>query len=505
MGSGTSFIQTVPRAHQDGDDDYRRTSLGFSVLGNSPDFWVPTPPSLPLNGGIGTKPSLSPPDHEQDSPPIIPPPPVVATTTTTTATTTCAPAAAQIIQRDEQQEEESPPTPVVSSSALVGVTETDGQHLSETDPSPKQRAPSLPMSSTIMSNNRTTGHNQQHHDHATTKGPSEGVAQEATLLMGLRTDTTNSPHETAAAVRMPMTSSFAIPKPAKQENETIFQETAASRNTTLKDPPPDAVTSSSTYNIKELPKTCFPVAVPKRYPKRLTTRNDHVKLNSLHCFIRAELLEVFVVEEKSDKDIKFRHAPSSSVGRVGLRCIHCALKRNRNFEDCLEDEAPMSVFYPKAVGEIYRMVTSWQRCHLRKCKNLPPPVRKCWDQLRTTDKSRGKTAHWVESARAIGLRDCPSRTGGIRFEVTDHGGAAVAAERSSSSAENSENDAPALEEAAHYQQQQQSAAKNALLSLTNASKKLEESDNNARPHQYKQQPVWQIINSSSSSSTIRPT
>jgi len=301
--------------------------------------------------------------------------------------------------------------------------------------------------------------------------------------MGLRTDTTNSPRE-AAATRIPATSRLASLKPVKQVNETIFQ-TAAPHNTTLEDPTPDAISSLSTNIIKELPKTCFPVAVPKRYPKRLTTRNDHVKLNSLHCFIRAELLEVFVVEEKSDKDIKFRHAPSSSVGRVGLRCIHCALKRNRNFEDCLEDEAPMSVFYPKAVGEIYRMVTSWQRCHLRKCKNLPPPVRNCWDQLRARDKSRGKTAYWVESAHAIGLRDCPSRVGGIRFEVTDHGGAAVAAEhRSSSSADSSENDAPSLEDTAHYQQQ--SAAKNALLTLTNASKTLEESDNNARHHQYKQ-------------------
>ena len=197
----------------------------------------------------------------------------------------------------------------------------------------------------------------------------------------------------------------------------------------LKDPPDLSLTSSmdtaetnatattaDSTDSKTLPKTCFPAAYPKNYPKRLTTSSDQTKLNLLHCFIRSELLELFVVE-KSNDDVKFRYAPSSSVGRVGLRCVHCALRRNRSFEECPDDEAPMSVFYPKAIKEIYRLVTSWQRCHLRKCRNLPPTVRHRWDELRLSDKSRGKTGYWTESALMIGLRDCPSRAGGMRFDV----------------------------------------------------------------------------------------
>jgi hypothetical protein len=94
--------------------------------------------------------------------------------------------------------------------------------------------------------------------------------------------------------------------------------------------------------------------------------------------------------------------------------VYCAEQRKRN-GSASNTEAPMAIFYPKAVKDIYRMVTSWQRCHLRKCRNLPPAVRSEWDELREHDKSRGKTVFWLTSAREIGLVDCPSRAGGVRF------------------------------------------------------------------------------------------
>jgi hypothetical protein len=135
-------------------------------------------------------------------------------------------------------------------------------------------------------------------------------------------------------------------------------------------------------------------------------------LNSLHCYIRSNLLEVFVVEKT--KVTTPNLSPSTSLGRVGLRCVYCAEQRKRN-GSASNTEAPMAIFYPKAVKDIYRMVTSWQRCHLRKCRNLPPAVRSEWDELREHDKSRGKTVFWLTSAREIGLVDCPSRAGGVRF------------------------------------------------------------------------------------------
>jgi len=154
----------------------------------------------------------------------------------------------------------------------------------------------------------------------------------------------------------------------------------------------------------------FPCPVPDRYPTRLSLPYDGSKLNSLHCFLRSELLEIFVVQKSANKSPT--HSPHSSIGRVGLRCVHCAMNPRQKDD---REEAPMAVFYPKSIAEIYRLVTSWQRCHLRKCRNLPPPVRSKWQELRENDKSRGKTHYWVTSAKQIGLMDCQSRAGGIRF------------------------------------------------------------------------------------------
>ena len=209
------------------------------------------------------------------------------------------------------------------------------------------------------------------------------TVQDASLLLGLSSDTSNN--NSPATV------------PTLQDESDIVEKTQSEEN---------------------LPKTCFPVPVPKVYPKRLALPNDTVKLNALHCFIRADLLEIFVVEP-SPETLKFRHAPSSSVGRVGFRCVHCAMIRTNAMNSARDDEAPMSVFYPKTVSEIYRLVTSWQRCHVRKCKNLPKDVREKWYSLRETEKCRGKTAYWVDSAKKIGLVDCTSRTGGIRFDISE--------------------------------------------------------------------------------------
>jgi hypothetical protein len=155
-----------------------------------------------------------------------------------------------------------------------------------------------------------------------------------------------------------------------------------------------------------------PYPVPKSYPSRLALPADKTKLNKLHCFLRSELLEVFVIEPTT------HGGAQSSIGRVGLRCVHCGMAR-KEVGDVPREEAAMAVFYPKTVSEIYRLVTSWQRCHLRKCKTLPPAVRAEWQELRDKDKSRGKTSYWISSAREIGLVDIPSKAGGIRFLVDE--------------------------------------------------------------------------------------
>lgn len=238
-------------------------------------------------------------------------------------------------------------------------------------------------------------------------------------------------HQSSPAVRQPFADTAENqPRPATQQSTDVKQD--PSENSPKKPSSDNLIenmTENATENMTENTaenmtaqpsasntdeEDCFPCPVPIDFPRRLSLPNDHIKLNSLHCFLRDKVLEIFVVTASGNK-LKFRHAPSSSVGRVGFRCGFCAAARLGTTQ-VPEDEAPMAVFYPKSTSEIYRLVTSWQRCHVRKCRNLPPSLRKEWEELRH-DKTRGKTAYWAESAAKLGLVDCKSLAGGIRFQV----------------------------------------------------------------------------------------
>lgn len=236
---------------------------------------------------------------------------------------------------------------------------------------------------------------------AASNNPSDNNAQptpslhEASLLLGLRNE--RSPDELK---KLNAEKSYDV----NSQNNDEPQDVNSQKNDEPQPQPPE-------------PAPCVPIGVPRVYPRRLALANDHVKLNALHCFLRKELLEIFVVEPNTGKKIKFRHAPSSSAGRVGFRCVYCAAARSSDPNAKVdESEAPMAVFYPKSVPEIYRLVTSWQRCHVRKCNNLPPNIREEWQRLRH-DKARGKTAYWEESALSIGLRTTETKAGGIHFDL----------------------------------------------------------------------------------------
>jgi hypothetical protein len=162
-------------------------------------------------------------------------------------------------------------------------------------------------------------------------------------------------------------------------------------------------------------------------PDRLSVPEDVSKLNSMHCFLRSDLLELFVIESTDfshslvsrDENICEKTSGKDTTSRrVGLRCVHCAKDRLRY--SSVKDEAPMAVFYPKCISELYRLATSWQRVHLRKCRNIPPSVLDTYYKTKE-DKSRGKTQWWITSARKIGLVDSNSKGGGICFVTTSGG------------------------------------------------------------------------------------
>jgi hypothetical protein len=145
---------------------------------------------------------------------------------------------------------------------------------------------------------------------------------------------------------------------------------------------------------------------------RLAMPDDPQELNSLHCFVRSELLEVFVMDEQQYSHL----APAPP--RVGFRCVHCGhLPRKEKVG------TSMSTFLPKSLEDIYRSVCTWQRIHFRTCRHIPQEVSETYWKLKDTDRSRGKKSHWVKGAYRLGLRDADTKRGGIVWnpDTSDEG------------------------------------------------------------------------------------
>mmetsp|Transcript_16413 Transcript_16413/g.20485 ORF Transcript_16413/g.20485 Transcript_16413/m.20485 type:complete len:332 (+) Transcript_16413:103-1098(+) len=183
----------------------------------------------------------------------------------------------------------------------------------------------------------------------------------------------------------------------------------------------------------------------------LALPEDRTKLNSLHCFVRQTLLEIYVLDDKHRKYKKHKralihrkdedydqekqrsssennnpllsapnhhnaenkpspqqnnaNAPSPSpIIRVGIRCSFCASIPRKQ-------RCNMSTVHPKNLSDLYRSVCTWQRIHFHQCCWIPHDVRELYWKLKREDKTRGKTTYWVESAKRVGLMDCPDGRG----------------------------------------------------------------------------------------------
>ena len=145
---------------------------------------------------------------------------------------------------------------------------------------------------------------------------------------------------------------------------------------------------------------------------RLATPEDSDALNSLHCFVRAECLEICtVVVQKSKKasstesDEGSASTCSSPFARVGFRCISCGQQE--------QPGATMSAFFPKSLEDIYRGVCTWQRLHFKSCSHIPDDMKIKYQNLKELDRTRGRKAHWIKSAYQIGLRNVDDQRNGI--------------------------------------------------------------------------------------------
>ena len=127
------------------------------------------------------------------------------------------------------------------------------------------------------------------------------------------------------------------------------------------------------------------VSMGNGHPTTLATPEDATKgnLNSLHQYVRSELLEICLASEKEicGKQTLYEK-------RVGFQCVHCSKSSNG-------DSMPAnSRFFPKSLDQIYRGVCTWQRIHFPNCKHTPDVVKQHYTHLKTSDKARGRTGEF---------------------------------------------------------------------------------------------------------------
>lgn len=179
----------------------------------------------------------------------------------------------------------------------------------------------------------------------------------------------------------------------------------SSRKTSKRANRGDTTTSKSSRRMLSTRTETTPASLGDNTERsiRLAMPDDSQHLNSLHCFVRSDLLEVFVMDEH-----KRKHRDLEP--RVGFRCVHCGLLPRKEKEG-----ASMSIFYPKSLQDIYRSVCTWQRIHFKACRHVPQPLVERYDYLKEMDRTRGKKQHWVNSAHKLGLRNIDKNRGGIVF------------------------------------------------------------------------------------------
>eukprot|EP00978_Attheya_sp_CCMP212_P006079 scaffold13679_cov54-Attheya_sp.AAC.3 len=135
-----------------------------------------------------------------------------------------------------------------------------------------------------------------------------------------------------------------------------------------------------------------------RYPRCLAISKDPETLNSLHCFVRESLLELFSHGDGSSSWSEQESEDSTFSGRVGLRCAFCShIPRS--------SRSIMSSFTPKTIEDIYRQVCAWQRIHFGTCDHVPKEILDKYNRLKQSDKTRGKKPYWAWSAREIGVHN----------------------------------------------------------------------------------------------------
>jgi hypothetical protein len=212
-------------------------------------------------------------------------------------------------------------------------------------------------------------------------------------------------------------------EPKQLYYKAIVQDSIMSSPTT---PSSKTTTTATTTTASTTTNTVTPPTKNKNgsiFGLRLGAPDDPQYLNSLHCFVRAELLEFFSISDVKklppSSPASSRNTSSSSIHnnkpqRVGLRCVYCAQNSSKS-----ERGTTMSTFAPKSLVELYRSVCTWQRLHFKSCPCIPQQVQDTYWKLKYADRTRGRKSHWIDSAKKLGLVDSAEcHRGGIFWNPT---------------------------------------------------------------------------------------
>ena len=156
----------------------------------------------------------------------------------------------------------------------------------------------------------------------------------------------------------------------------------------------------------------------------LYTPEDNDHLSPLVCLVRCQL-ELFSAtpeDVRARSNVRGNIAKSITVGRVGIRCVHCAAAAARGGGGGARGgvgSSKGSVSYPASIRILNQAVRNWQRYHYPTCPYMPQVVRERYESLtsgRRSVSSARSQEYWVRRCYEVGLVDAGEEDVGIFFE-----------------------------------------------------------------------------------------
>jgi hypothetical protein len=133
-------------------------------------------------------------------------------------------------------------------------------------------------------------------------------------------------------------------------------------------------------------------------PICLYTESDSQFMSEHQCLIRQQMEAFSATADDVQFHISRSMGKSIRVGRVGIRCRHCAALPQY-------PRVKGAVFFPKDLNSLYQVGQNMVQNHLLAfCKVLPDKTKAKMEKLRhERRRGRGGREHWATSAKLFGI------------------------------------------------------------------------------------------------------